>query len=229
MSTYGQYCPVAKAAEVLGDRWTLLILRDMHTGALNFNDLHRGLPGISRSVLTQRLRKLERDGLIDRELDGRGRTERYGLTEAGSDLQEVLTSMSNWVSRWVMDDPTPAEMDPRLLMLWFSRVADLSTLGEERFVAQFDLSGPVALRSWIVLADREVSLCFDDPCVNVDIWITANTGILYQVFTKRLTVAGAVSDDLIRIRGSQPLARSFLRLVSEMAPQYMIESASSTS
>lgn len=225
MSSYGQYCPVAKAAEVLGDRWTLLILRDMHTGALKFNDLHRGLPGISRSVLTQRLRRLERDGLIDRELDRRGRTERYGLTESGADLQGVLTSMSKWVTRWVLDDPTPAEMDSRLLMLWFSRVADLSPIGDRRFVVEFDLSGPQPSRSWLVLEEGNVSLCFEDPCLEVDLFVIAPTGVLYQVFSRRMTIADAMSDDLMAIHGNRALARLFLQLVSEMTPQYMVESA----
>ncbi len=223
MDTYGQYCPVAKAAEVLGDRWTLLILRDMHTGAARFNDLHRGLPGISRSVLTQRLRKLERDGLIDRVVDKRGRTERYDLAASGLDLSMVLTSLTNWVNRWVMEDPTPVEMDPRLLMLWFSRIADLSVLGDSRFVAEFDLVGPQACRSWIVWEDRAISLCFDDPMIDIDLWITAETGLLYQVFMKRIPLRAAIEDSSVGVKGDPEMAAGFLQIVEAMKLPYLVD------
>lgn len=223
MDTYGQYCPVAKAAEVLGDRWTLLILRDMHTGAVRFNDLHRGLPGISRSVLTHRLRKLERDGLINRVVDHRGRTERYDLSPAGQDLPLILTSMTNWVNRWVMEDPTPVEMDPRLLMLWFTRIADLSSLGDRRFVAEFDLAGPQACRSWVVREDQETSLCFDDPLIAIDLVITADTGLLYQIFMKRISLRTALADDSVEIDGDSATAAGFLKIVESMALPYLVE------
>jgi len=223
MDTYGQYCPVAKAAEVLGDRWTLLILRDMHTGAVKFNDLHRGLPGISRSVLTQRLRKLERDGLIERVADEAGRTRRYDLSAAGLDLSMVLTAMTHWVNRWVMEDPTPVEMDPRLLMLWFSRIVDLSPLGDRRFVAEFDLAGPQPCRSWVVWEDREISLCFDDPMIHIDLRITADTGLLYQIFMKRLTLRTALADKTVGVDGDPAMAAGFLKVVEGMKLPYLVE------
>lgn len=223
MDTYGQYCPVAKAAEVLGDRWTLLIIRDMHTGAVQFNDLHRGLPGISRSVLTQRLRKLERDGLIERIVDGRGRTERYDLAAPGQDLSLVLASMTNWVNKWVMEAPTPAEMDPRLLMLWFTRVVDLTPLGDRRFVAEFDLAGPQPCRSWVVRDNQETSLCFDDPLIDIDLFVTADTGLLYEVFTKRIPLRTALAEESIDIAGDPATTTGFLRIVETMTLPYMVD------
>jgi DNA-binding HxlR family transcriptional regulator len=225
MHNYGQYCPVAKAAEVLGDRWTLLILRDMHTGALRFNDLHRGLPGISRSVLTQRLRRLERDGLIERHRDERNRTKAYELTAAGHDLAFVLAALTHWVNRWVMDDPTPAELDPRLLLLWFSRIVDPSSFGEGRFVAEFQMTGPSPGRSWIVVEGGEVSLCLDDPCLDIDLWVTADTAALYQVFMGRQRLASAVVDNLVDITGPPGMVRAFLRTVDQTSPPYMIGAA----
>lgn len=225
MQEYGQYCPIAKAAEVLGDRWTLLILRDMHTGALRFNDLHRGLPGISRSVLTQRLRQLERDELIERLRDERDKTAGYELTPAGNDLAFVLAALTDWVNRWVMDDPTPAELDPRLLLLWFSRVVDPSNFGGERFVAEFQMIGPSPGRSWIVVEDSEVSLCLDDPCVDIDLWVTADTAALYQVFMGRQPLMAAVADDLVELKGQPATIRAFLRVVDQTKMPYMVASA----
>jgi len=222
MQNYGQYCPIAKAAEVLGDRWILLILRDMHTGALHFNDLHRGLPGISRSVLTQRLRQLERDGLIERLQDERNKTTGYELTAAGNDLAFVLTALTDWVNRWVMDDPTPAQLDPRLLLLWFSRVVDPSSFGEGRFVAEFQMNGPIPGRSWIVVEEGEVSLCLDDPCLDIDLWVKADTSALYQVFMGRQPLKSAVAQDLVDVKGAPGMVRAFLRTVDQTKMPYMI-------
>lgn len=223
MQNYGQYCPIAKAAEVLGDRWTLLILRDMHTGALRFNDLHRGLPGISRSVLTQRLRQLERDELIERLHDERDKTTGYELTPAGQDLAFVLSALTDWVNRWVMDDPTPAELDPRLLLLWFSRVVDPSSFGDVRFVAEFQMVGPRPGRSWIVVEDGEVSLCLDDPGVDIDLWVKADTAALYKVFMGRQQLMSAVADDLVDLNGAPGTVRAFLRTVDHTKMPYMVD------
>ena len=107
MRSYGQYCPVARASELLGDRWTLLIVREMIYGPLGFAAIERGLPGISRSVLATRLRRLQRDGIIHKQADGR-----YGFTQAGEALRPVVQSLGNWVAEWVLADPAPAELDP---------------------------------------------------------------------------------------------------------------------
>lgn len=224
MKSYGQYCQIAKAAEVLGDRWTLLILRDMHTGALRFNDLHRGLPGISRSVLTQRLRRLETDGLIERKADELKRTTGYQLSAAGNDLAFVLSALTDWVNRWVMDDPTPAELDPRLLLLWFSRIVDPANFGEARFVAEFQMSGPNPGYSWIVAEGGKVSLCLDDPCLDIDLWVKADTAALYRVFMGREPLTSAVADGLVDVSGKPGVVRAFLRTVGQTCPPYMSSS-----
>jgi DNA-binding HxlR family transcriptional regulator len=100
MRSYAQYCPVAKATEVLGDRWTLLIVRELLGGASGFNELQRGLPGISRSVLTDRMRALERAEVIERRTGPKGRTLEYRLTSAGHDLQPVVQASGEWGATW---------------------------------------------------------------------------------------------------------------------------------
>src|ERR1041384_670069 len=112
MFSYDQYCPVAHATEILGDRWTLLIVREMLGGARGFNELQRGLPGISRSVLTDRLRSLERGEVIGRGTGPRGRTLDYRLTLAGRDLEPVVQAMGEWGATWSVTDPRPEELDP---------------------------------------------------------------------------------------------------------------------
>src|SRR5215510_11348785 len=105
MRSYAQYCPVAKASEVLGDRWTLLIVREMLGGASGFNELQRGLPGISRSVLTDRMRALERAAVVERRTGPKGRTLDYRLTPAGRDLQPVVQALGEWGATWSPTEP----------------------------------------------------------------------------------------------------------------------------
>src|SRR5512134_2122227 len=140
MRGYAQYCPVAKATEILGDRWTLLIVREMLGGASGFNELQRGLPGISRSVLTARMRALERAEVIDRRTGPKGRTLEYRLTPAGRDLQPVVQSIGEWGATWSVTEPRPEELDPYLLVVWMARHVDRRLLPANRTVVQFDVT-----------------------------------------------------------------------------------------
>ena len=128
MRSYAQYCPVAKASEILGDRWTLLIVREMLGGASGFNELQRGLPGISRSVLTERLRALERAEIVERRTGPKGRTLEYRLTPAGRDLEPVVQAIGEWGVTWSFTDPRPEELDPDLLIVWMARHVDREQL-----------------------------------------------------------------------------------------------------
>jgi DNA-binding HxlR family transcriptional regulator len=110
MRGYAQYCPIAKASEILGDRWTLLIVREMLGGASGFNELQRGLPGISRSVLADRLRSLERAEVVERRTGPKGRTLDYRLTLAGRDLEVVVQAIGEWGVTWSFTDPRPDDL-----------------------------------------------------------------------------------------------------------------------
>src|SRR5688572_28386605 len=122
MSKYGQYCPVAKALEILGERWTLLIVRDLLIGTRHFNELERGLPGISRALLSSRLRQLQQAGVIEKRLTESGRkTTEYQLTQAGYEVVNVLESLMTWGTMWAFGEPTPEELDPVLLMWWMRK------------------------------------------------------------------------------------------------------------
>jgi DNA-binding HxlR family transcriptional regulator len=128
MRSYAQYCPIAKASEILGDRWTLLIVREMLGGASGFNELERGLPGISRSVLADRLRSLERAEVVERRTGPKGRTLDYRLTLAGRDLEAVVQAIGEWGVTWSFTDPRPEELDPDLLIVWMARHVDREQL-----------------------------------------------------------------------------------------------------
>ena len=174
MRSYAQYCPVAKATEILGDRWTLLIVREMLGGASGFNELQRGLPGISRSVLTDRMRALERAEVIERRTGPKGRTLEYRLTPAGRDLQPVVQAIGEWGATWSFTEPRPEELDPDLLIVWMARHVDRQRLPPNRTVVQFDFRDPKR-RYWMVLEPSEVSVCLQHPGFDVDLEVIVDT------------------------------------------------------
>ncbi|HZN95432.1 MAG TPA: helix-turn-helix domain-containing protein, partial [Myxococcales bacterium] len=139
MALYGQYCPVARALEVVGDRWSLLIVRELMAGGRRFNQLERGLPGISRSLLSQRLQLLARGGVVERR-PGPGRSAAYALTAAGRDLRPLVTSLMEWGARWAFDDPRPEELDPSWLLSSMARQRRRRAL-DRRTVVEFRFRG----------------------------------------------------------------------------------------
>jgi len=210
MRSYAQYCPIAKASEVLGDRWTLLIVREMLGGASGFNELQRGLPGISRSVLTDRLRSLERAEIVERRTGPKGKTLEYRLTPAGRDLEPVVQAMGEWGVTWSFTDPRPEELDPDLLIVWMARHVDREQLPADRTVVQFDFRDP-AKRYWMVLEPSEVSVCLQHPGFDVDLEVKVDTATLYRVYLGRAELAGAMRGRKLTITGPHALQRAFGR------------------
>jgi DNA-binding HxlR family transcriptional regulator len=208
MRSYAQYCPVAKATEVLGDRWTLLIVREMLGGASGFNELQRGLPGISRSVLTDRMRTLERAEVIERRTGPKGRTLGYRLTPAGRDLEPVVQAIGEWGATWSFTDPRPEELDPDLLIVWMARHVDRHRLPPSRTVIKFDFRAPKR-RYWMVLEPTEVSVCLQHPGFDSDLEVRVDTTTLYRVYLGRADLAGALRAGELTLSGSQALQRGF--------------------
>ena len=208
MRGYGQYCPVAKAAEVLGERWTLLIVRDLITGAHRFTDLKRGLPGISRTLLADRLRQLEYDGLIERRTGASGRDE-YWLTPVGEDLTPAVIAVGEWAVRNFGRDPKKEELNADVLLLWIERRVKREGFPRGRFVARFDLRGARRQRSWLVVEDRVPSVCYDDPGFDVDLVINVDLRTLHLVFAGRLSIAAALRTGDMELEGEAPQKRAF--------------------
>ena len=210
MRSYAQYCPVAKASEILGDRWTLLIVREMLGGASGFNELQRGLPGISRSVLTERLRALERAEILERRTGPKGRTLEYRLTTAGRDLEPVVQALGEWGVTWSFTDPRPEELDPDLLIVWMARHVVREQFPPDRTVIQFDFRDP-AKRYWMVLEPSEVSVCLQHPGFEVDLEVTVDTATLYRVYMGRAELGGAMRAGKLTMTGLKTLQRGFGR------------------
>lgn len=207
MYKYGQYCPIAKAVEILGDRWTLLIVRDLLTGTCHFNELERGLPGISRGLLADRLRRLERMEVVEkvRRPDQRRNTAYY-LTEAGQELQAVINSLLVWGARWAFKEPEASELDPVLLMWWMRSRVCTDSLPEHRVVVQFDFTGPETERFWMLLSKEDVSVCLTDPGFELDVLVTADLAAFFQIWLGRISLSDALQENLVEIDGIPPLA-----------------------
>jgi DNA-binding HxlR family transcriptional regulator len=210
MSKYGQYCPIAQALEILGDRWTLLIVRDMLTGTTHFNDLERGLPGISRALLAQRLRQLHEAGIIEKQVNRAGRkTTQYHLTQAGLELQGVINSLLTWGASWAFGDPSPEELDPVLLMWWMRNRVNLDQLPEQRVVVQYDFRGQRFGTFWLVLMPTDVMLCLTDPGYEIDVWVTADLAAFFKLWLGRISYSQAIHDYGVTVEGLPRLVRAF--------------------
>lgn len=215
---YNQYCPIARAAEIVADRWTPLIVRELVNGSHRFNELVRGLPGINRSLLAERLARLERAGVVERRA-GAGRGDEYWLTAMGNELGTVLEQLGAWGARWTFGEPRPEELDPVLLLWWMERRVDLAALPAERVVVRFDFRDhPLPL--WLVLERPEPSACLQEPGFPTDLVVDADLAAFYEVWLGRIALAAAEAAGRVRLDGPPALARAFPRwlLLSPMAP-----------
>lgn len=200
MESYGQYCPVSRAAEVLGDRWTLLIVRDMVVdGVAHFNDLARGLPRLSRGLLSRRLRELEDHGVIIREPSAAGQRGSYRLTPAGAALRPVIEALLEWGADWSFADPRPGELDPVVLMWWMHRRLQPDQLPGTRTVVEFRFEEEPSGAYWLVLQGGESSVCFTSPKIDTDVWIHTSLRHFYQVWLGRVSFEDARTAGWVRV------------------------------
>lgn len=211
MSKYGQYCPVAQALEILGDRWTLLIIRDLLTGTTHFNDLERGLPGISRALLARRLRDLQAAGIIEKVLNESGRqTTEYHLTQAGIELQAIIQSFLTWGAAWAFGDPTPEQLDPVLLMWWMRQRVYLDRLPESRVVIQYNFLHAAKTESfWLMLTADDATICMTDPGYDIHVLVTADLATYFKLWLGRIDYDEAIRDYGVSVEGLPRYVRAF--------------------
>jgi DNA-binding HxlR family transcriptional regulator len=205
---YVQYCPVALASSVIAERWTPLIIRELVLGGRRFNEIDRGLPGISRSLLKQRLDYLERKGVVDRVELAQGSGHEYHLTPAGRDLEGVIMAVGEWAVRWMFSEPEPREVDPVTLTWWMSRRVVTDALPPHRTVLEFDYRGSDETRIWLVIERRETSVCTDPPGFDVDVVVTTEPVDLMRVFSGITTYPQALSSGAIVVAGPTRLTRA---------------------
>jgi DNA-binding HxlR family transcriptional regulator len=192
--TYAQYCPIVRAVEVLGERWTLLIVREMLTGTRRFNDIVRGLPGLSRPLLARRLRQLQAAGLVEQAGDGG-----YDLTPAGRELDAIVFGLADWGARHCFGDPRPEELEPETLMWWFHGRIDTADV-PRRATVQVEITDRRRL-FWLVIEPQDASVCYTDPGFEVDAVLAADLATLYRMWEGEIDLLDAVRAGHIHLSG----------------------------
>ena len=202
MGVYGQFCPVALGAEVFAERWTPLILREMLHGAKRFSEIQRGVPRISRNLLTQRLAFLQRNGIIERCAAANGRGHEYCLTEAGRGLGGVIEALGIWGYKWASHEITDEHLDPDFLMWALRRMVRVDSLPAERVVVSFRFRREPKRHYWLVLQRPEVDLCLINPGYEVDVEVLAEVAALAGVCLGKVDFLRAVKAGDIEVGGS---------------------------
>ncbi len=203
-----QYCPIEMAAEIVAERWNLLIIRDLMGPGRGFNDLHRCLPRISRSMLADRLPRLERAGVVTRTPHGSGRVVEYRVTEAGRELEPLLMALGDWSVRRLFGDPTPEQLDPAMLAFRMSEKVDVARLPPNRTVVELRCRRPDS-RQWLLLDPAGSTACSLDPGHPVDVVVTGDTAELQRWFIGRRRFAEALATGTITIAGPRSIATAF--------------------
>jgi DNA-binding HxlR family transcriptional regulator len=211
MQKYKQYCPVARASEILADRWTPLIVRELIAGCHHFNEIERGLPGISRSLLASRLRDLENAGIVERLPGGRPNSTEYHLSEAGRDLKTVIEALGAWGVRWAFGDPRPEELDAGLLVWKIHQRINRDLLPDRRTVVEFDFAGPNGRRVWLLLEPREISVCVTPPGFDSDLVVRANLALFYRVWLGHIEFDIATRRGDVTVEGIPSLVKQLPR------------------
>jgi DNA-binding HxlR family transcriptional regulator len=209
-SSYMQFCPVAMAADVLGARWTIVLLRELLAGSTRFNDLRRGLPRMSPALLSRRLKELEAAGIVSRmpsTIDN-GVFE-YHLTGAGRELEPLVTAFGVWGHRWIESDTSLQHLDVRLLMWDMRRNLDPTPMPKRRGVIQFRYTElPPPQRSWWLLVEpgADVDLCSVDPGFDVDLYVSTDLRTMTAIWMGADNVRNALGARRMTLTGDRQLA-----------------------
>ena len=220
MISYSQFCPVAKAAEVFGDRWTPIIMRELCFGTRAFGELLDAVPLMSRTVLAQRLKQLERDGVVQVEAKPKGSDHLYRLTPAGEDFRPIVELMGIWGQSWAQGLIGPDDLDPKMLLWGIRRQISPAEIPAQGFIIRFDFRGiPKSNRSprqwWLVLRPDDIEVCLKaPPDRDVDIVIAADLGTFTKVWLGYCGLASALESGQISLRGSMRAMMTARRLLA---------------
>ncbi len=209
-STYHQFCPVAMAAEILGSRWTIVLLRELCAGSTRFNDLRRGVPRMSPALLSKRLKELEEQGVVARCLvQKRPQIYDYCLTKAGEELKPVIMAVGVWGQRWVETTPSLKNTDPNLLMWDMRRNLQAAELPNRKLTIQFMIGEDKLPQKnyWIISDPKDgVDLCSVDPGFDVDLYIKVDLRTITAIWMGLETVARAIEGGQLFIHGDVDIA-----------------------
>ncbi len=206
---YGQFCPIAKASEIIGEKWTILIIRELLMGATRFNELQRGLSLISPTILTKRLNSLVEDGLvIKKKINGQQGYE-YLSTASCRELLPVIKSLGDWGMRWARANMKQDDYDPELLMLYLQRSIQPDKLLGDETVIRFKFTDLKEMADWWLVVNGEtIDVCIKDPGKEVDVYFTCDIKTLIDVWMGDLSYREAVKSGQLKVVGQSALTRN---------------------
>ena len=206
---YGQFCPVAKATEILGEKWTLLIIRELLMGGTRFNELQRGLSLISPTILTKRLNDLADSGLIVRKKIPGQRGYEYFLTEAGRELYPVVKQVGEWGMRWARGKMSPSDLDLDLLMLYLQLSIMPDKLVGKETVVHFNFTDVDTYpKWWLVVKENNTDVCVQDPGKDVDVYFTTDLRTMIDAWMGDITYKTAINNGRLKLVGDSTLTRN---------------------
>jgi len=213
---YGQFCPISKALEVLGERWTILIVRELLMGATRFNELQRGLSLISPTILTKRLNDLADSGIVLRKKIPGQRGYEYFLTEMGKQLLPVVKSIGDWGMRWARGRMDDSDLDIELLMLYLQRSIKPEKLPGKETVIRFKFTDVDKYNEWwLVASENKVDVCVRDPGKDVDVYFTTDLRTMIKLWMGDISYKSAINEDILKLVGPSALTRD---VASWLAP-----------
>lgn len=207
MRDYGQYCPIARTSELLAERWTPIIVRNLLNDCQTFSEIRQGAPGISTALLVQRLDALERHGVLERIPNKSGRGGIYRLTEMGQDLRAVCDAMGQWGARWL--EIEPRHLDPAYVLWATTKLVDVDTIPQATTVVRFILSDRPSEGYWIVLRRPRPEFCTKGAGYVEDLICRTDATTLVDLHLRRTTYAAAVRSGRLVLEGPTALVRGF--------------------
>jgi DNA-binding HxlR family transcriptional regulator len=218
---YGQYCPLALAAEILGQRWSILVVSRIIDGCTTYNEIHRGIPRISPSMLSLRLGELERAGIVRRLKRGRALSPTYELTEAGEGLSGIVMDMAIWGQQWARD-MSMDDLDPAFLAWSMHTRLNADLFPDGRTVLEFEFKGTLegTERFWLVVTSGKVDMCLKHPGFDADLVVQADLRRFVESWRGFRDLREEIQSGKIKITGPRALKRAFpdWLLLSALAP-----------
>ncbi|MBY9065857.1 winged helix-turn-helix transcriptional regulator [Hyphomonas sp. WL0036] len=206
---YGQYCPISTATEILGEKWTILIIRELLMGGRRFNTLQRGLGDISPALLTARLKSLEQQRmLVKRRVQGQ-KTFEYYPTPACQALLPVILAIGEWGIVWTKENMLDSDFDVEMLMLYLERAVDPSKLIGDESVIQFKFIDLEEQKDfWLLVKGQNVDLCITDPGKDVNVYLNCAIRTMYEVWMGDRTFRDAINSGDLKVQGEPALTRN---------------------
>ena len=206
---YGQFCPIAKATEILGERWTILIIRELLMGGRRFNELQRGLGDISPALLTSRLKSLEEQGIVARRRISGQRGHEYFPTAACEKFLPVIIAIAEWGMCWTREMLVEDDLDVEFLMFYLERSVDPEKLPGNETVIRFRFTDLTEQRNWWLLVDRSsVQICLTPPARDVDVYFTTTVRTMHDVWMGDRSYRDAINAEDLIIEGEPALTRN---------------------